>query len=57
MIKTIKLSNKLASSKNNGNKSAWNWIVDSKLVFRKNENNNKINRFSISKTDLRDIKK
>ena len=57
MLKTTRLSNKLAPSKNNGSKPALNRSDNSKPVFRRNNGNGEINRYGISKNGVEHIKK
>ena len=57
MLKTIESLDKLASSRNNGNKSAFSRNDDSKLVSEKNNGNNEVDRFGISKNDVEYTKK
>ena len=47
ILKIIKLFDKLAPSKNN----------NTRLVFRKNNNNDEINKFGISSNDIKYAKK
>ena len=48
MLKTTKLLDKLAFSKNNNNKSVFNRNDNNKLVFRKNNSNSEVNKFGVS---------
>ena len=57
MLKTIRLSNKLALNRNDGNKSASNKNNDSKLAFRKNNGNSEVNRFGVSGNSVEHAKK
>ena len=57
MLKIIKLPNKSASSRNNGNKLAFSKNNNNKPAFRKNNGNNKIDGFSVSKNSTKHAKK
>ena len=57
MLKTIRLFDKLAPSKNNDSKSAFSKNNNNKPAFRKNNGNSKIDRFDLSRNDIKHTKK
>ena len=57
MLKMIRLSNKLATSRNNGNRSVSNRNNNSKPASRKNNSNGEVNRFGVSRNSIKYAKK
>ena len=57
MLKTIRLPDKPASSRNNGNRSASSRNDNSRPVFRSNDNNSEVNRFGVNRNGMEHIKK
>ena len=57
MLKTTKLSDKPASSRNDGSKSAFNKNNNNKLAFGRNNGNGKIDRFSVGGNGIEHTKK
>ena len=57
MLKTIKSSNKLTPSKNNGSRSAFSKNNNNKLVSEKNDGNGEINKFDVGENNIEYAKK
>ena len=57
MLKITKLSDKPAPNRNNGNKSAFSGNNNRRPVSMKIDGNSKVNRFNVSKNDVKYAKK
>ena len=57
MLKTTRLPDKLAPSKNNGSKSVSSRNDKNKLAFERNNGNNEVNRFDIGRNSMEHAKK
>ena len=57
MLKTTGLSDKLASSRNNGSKSAFGRNNNSKPASEKNDSNGKVDEFGVDKNSVEHAKK
>ena len=57
MLKTTRLPNKSAPSKNNSSRSTFNKNDNMKLAFRKNNGNSEFDRFDIDRNSVKYAKK
>ena len=57
MLKITRLPDKLAPSRNNSNRSAFNKNDNSRPVFGKNNSNSEVDRFGIGENDVEHAKK
>ena len=57
MLKIIRLFDKPSLNKNNGSRSASSYNINSKLIFGKNDNNDKVDKFGVSKNCVEYAKK
>ena len=57
MLKTTRSLDKPAFSKNNGSKSASNRNNDSRSASGRNNNNSEVDRFGVSRNDVKHTKK
>ena len=57
ILKTIRLPNKPASSKNNGSKSASSRNNNSRQIFKRNDGNDEVDGFDVSGNSVKHAKK
>ena len=57
MLKTTRLFDKLAPSKNNGSKLNFRKNDNSRLIFKRNDGNNKVNGFGVNENGVKHAKK